>query len=166
MTQPPDFARAPDILEAERAIERLIYRYSYLIDEGDVAGYLALFDGEGQVEIQGALANRFGPEHPLPWETPGLAMGARRTERGLLFQGREVLSRFAAPSEGAVRMQHVVTQPLITVQSATEATAISYMRVYAQRPDQPPALEIVGRYHDRFRMTAEGWRFAARIIEI
>ena len=161
-----DSTHSLDVLEAERAIERLIYRYSYVIDEGDVAGYLALFDGEGHVEIQGALANRFGPEHPLPWEAPGLAMGARRTERGLLFQGREVLSRFSAPTQAVVRMQHVVTQPLISVLSATEATAISYMRVYAQRPDQPPALEIVGRYHDRFRKTAEGWRFATRVIEI
>lgn len=166
MTAQLDPAATLEALAAERDIERLIYRYSYALDEGDAAGFLDLFDDEGHVEIQSVFANRFDAGYPVPWEASGLALGGARTDRGVLFKGREVLSRFSALPEGVVRMQHVVSQPLITFTSPDQAAAESYMRLFAQRPDQPPELQVVGRYHDRFLKTAAGWRFAVRVIEI
>lgn len=161
-----DPAPTLEALAAERDIERLIYRYSYALDEGDATGFVDLFDDEGHVEIQSVFANRFDADHPIPWEASGLALGGVRTDRGVLFKGREVLSCFSALPEGVVRMQHVVSQPLITFTSPDQAAAESYMRLFVQRPDQPPELLVVGRYHDRFLKTAAGWRFAVRVIEM
>ena len=54
--------------------------------------------------------------------------------------------------------QHVCSNIVVTVESATEASAQSGILLFTGK-DVPP---LVGSYRDRFRLTDDGWRFAER----
>jgi len=160
-----DLARRVEKVEAERAIERLIYGYGHLLDFDDPDAYAAQFTEEGAVEIQGAFRNLFN-SGSQPYESEGVAAGAEPTARGIAFRGREALRRFVGKNGKPVRTLHVVTQPLIELIAPNKARASSYMRVYRQELGGEIVLEGFGRYLDEFELTQAGWRFSHRICEV
>ena len=158
--------RALDRVESERAVERLICSYGHVLDFGTVDAYADLFAPDGSIEIQSGFTNNFGLDLSLPYEKEGLASGGRRTERGVIFSGRDALKRFVAKIADACRNLHVVSQPLVTVLGDDRAEAFSYLRLYGQDVGAPPVLQGFGRYIDRFARLDGSWLFQTRICEI
>jgi len=153
-------------VEAERAIERLIYTYGHMLDFGSPEAYADLFTSDGRVEIQSGFINLFGLDFPVPYESEGLSIGGVRRGNAMVFSGRETLMRFAAKPLSPTRTLHVVSQPLVTLEGPERASAESYMRVFARNPEGGPELQAFGRYLDAFHKTDAGWRFVARICEV
>ena len=58
---------------------------------------------------------------------------------------------------------HLVTTTLVDVQSDDAATANSYF-MFVTATTTTPSIQNVGRYHDEFRKTADGWKLARREI--
>jgi len=132
--------------EAERAaIEdacaRLVQRLAVLVDAGRYAEALALY-------------------------TPD----AVQIRRGQESRGHAAIARdFAArPADRLTR--HLIPTIMITVESESRATGISYALVWRHQGDgAPPALPLpmappdtLGEYHDVFARTGDGWRLAKR----
>lgn len=96
----------------------------------------------------------------------GEAFAATFTDDGVSINGESrvtgraalaaVPARVAASAPG---LRHWVANHVIDV-DGDEATATVYL--LALRAGTPPSLLTSGRYVDRLRRTAEGWRFAVR----
>lgn len=157
---------ALDRIKAERAVERLIYSYGHILDFETPDVYADLFAPDGAIEIQSDFANNFGQDLPTAYVEQGLANGGQRTEKGILFRGRDALKTFVARTEAIRRFSHVVSQPLVTVTGPDTAEAQSYMRVYFQDAAGAPQLQGFGRYTDRFIKIGDAWRIQLRICEI
>jgi len=75
--------------------------------------------------------------------------------------GREALR--ARPANHAL-MRHFCTNTLIDVLDESTARGVTYLTAYVEAPGTEgvglPA--FVGEYHDEFRLTPDGWRFASR----
>jgi SnoaL-like domain len=135
-------------LLAERACERLIYRYAQLLDLGEADQVPELFVDDGV------------------WELPGRIRFAGRAE---LDAG--IPSRLFAPGRTA---RHLCMNVVIDVLGPDEATGTSYMVNY--RHDEPSgvAAELaptgdpvyIGEYRDRFVRTEDGWKFQRRRTEL
>jgi 3-phenylpropionate/cinnamic acid dioxygenase small subunit len=124
------------------AITALIHRYAESVDGGDLDGVAALFAGS----TYGAEG---GPQ--------------RRGTQEVLAALRDAIILH----DGVPRTKHVVTNLTIDVdETAGTATARSYFTVLQATPTLPLQPIISGRYHDRFRRGADGWRFADRRIFI
>ena len=67
-----------------------------------------------------------------------------------------ILAAFQARPPRTTR--HICSNVVIDVVSSAEARGESAMLLFTA-PDAPP---LVGSFHDRFVLTAEGWRFAER----
>lgn len=129
-------------LLAERDCERLIYAYCHLIDHGEAAKVADLFAEDGH------------------WISPEVTHSGQS----------EVATAFAARQANASRMsRHVCSTPLVEVDDANNATAVTYLQLY--RHDGEPGRrispldglpEFVGEYHDSFTRTPDGWRFQTR----
>ena len=84
------------------------------------------------------------------------AVFARPTSPDQPLVGREaILAAFRARPPRVTR--HVCSNVVIEVDGADSATGVSAMVLYLA--DKPP---LAGSFHDRFRRTSEGWRFAER----
>ncbi len=71
-------------------------------------------------------------------------------------EGREaILAAFKARPPRTTR--HVCSNVVIDVESPTTARGTSAMLLFTGDP-----VPLVGSFHDRFVLTAEGWRFAER----
>jgi hypothetical protein len=132
--------------EERRAIEwectRLINLYANLNDQGRWADVAALYTEDG------SMTRPTAPDQPIA--------------------GREALlaSFLARPPRAS---KHICANIVVTVDSATRASALSNILLFTGkaaadgalpvRDDGPP---LVGEYHDRFQLTADGWRFAER----
>ncbi|MFJ9953217.1 nuclear transport factor 2 family protein [Kitasatospora sp. NPDC091207] len=129
-----------DRLLAERACERLIVDFVRRLDLGDPASVADLFTVDGI------------------WEWPH---GGRRIE------GREALRAYFGSRPADRLSRRMMTNILVTVGSATTATATSYLTTY--RVDGyvdgmlPPRLPAnVGHYEDTFRKVGGAWLLSAR----
>jgi hypothetical protein len=136
-----------DRLLAERACERLIVEYCRLVDFGHAAGIADLFTDDGT------------------W-----------TGVDLVLSGREQIRAWFTEREGLARRvsRHVCTNVGVEVTSLEEAQSVCYLVNYRhdrQEGDErlPVPADVpkyVGECRDRFRLTPEGWRFAARQVDI
>lgn len=128
----------------EHACMKLQAQYGVFADRGDVEGFTNLFSPDGSVAV--------------PEASP--------------FVGHDAI-RASIRALGAlgVTMRHVLTNNVVDVIDADHATGVSYLTVYnsaaepdetGQRPVAPPA--TVGEYADKFRRTADGWRFQSRVL--
>jgi SnoaL-like protein len=135
-------------LLAERACERLVYRYAHLLDLGEADRVPGLFADDGVWELPGRI--RFEGRAELDAGIPSRLNKAGRTAR------------------------HVCTNVVIDVLSPTEAVGTSYMINYRHDDpsgvpaELPPAGEplYMGEYRDRFVRTEDGWRFLHRRTEL
>jgi hypothetical protein len=126
----------------ERACARLQTLYCIHADRRETEAFVQLFAEDGSVAV---------PEHPA-------------------FVGHEAI-RWSIEALAAlpVAMRHVMTNSVIDVIDADNATGLCYLTVWNSaepadengwRPIELPG--TVGEYHDVFRRTPAGWRFASR----
>lgn len=70
---------------------------------------------------------------------------------------------------GSIVTVHAVSNHRIDVVSETEANSTAYVTVFVADKSAPAPAAItpfiVGAYHDSYRKTADGWRFAKRAFE-
>ncbi|ARF65477.1 MULTISPECIES: nuclear transport factor 2 family protein [Streptomyces] len=137
---PLDHGNALRRLIAERACERLVVEFVRRLDLGDPADVAELFTPDGV------------------WEW---AEGERRIE------GRDALRAYFAGRPADRLSRRLCTNILVTLTSASTATAGTYFTTY--RVDGhtggmlPPRLPVqVGRYEDTFRESDGRWLLAER----
>lgn len=126
----------------ERACERLITRYTHLVDFGEAPAIADLFTPDGV------------------WRTDDFAMNGQDEIRAG-FQRRQGVARRQS--------RHVCTNVVVDVDGDT-ATSLCYLVNYrhdsesgvAERPAPADVPKFVGEYRDRFVRTPEGWRFVDR----
>lgn len=140
-------------LLAERACERLIVDYCRYVDFGEASRIADLFTEDGT------------------WAGPDVRMVGRDDIRAGFLRREGVTRRVS---------RHVCTNVGIDVVAEDEAVGLCYLVNFrhdrrdgegAGRPDDggPVPSDVpkyVGEYRDRFRRTAEGWRFAERHFEL
>ncbi|HWA60390.1 MAG TPA: nuclear transport factor 2 family protein [Caulobacteraceae bacterium] len=136
---------ALDRLEVREACERLALDYSFLADSGRMEEWSRLFADDGELVLFGQTYR--GPAAILA----AVSAGPR------------------APGAFTV---HAVANHRIDVLGPDRAEATAAIIVYAgERKDGAPAAVpriaplMVGTYHDAYRRTASGWRFARRAFE-
>jgi SnoaL-like domain len=86
------------------------------------------------------------------------------------LQGREAIRAAYAQRPASRITRHLVTNIRVEVLSATEARASSLVLLWAGSADDEAgprgrpaqAGQVVGAFDDRFALTPEGWRIAAR----
>ncbi|WP_293676898.1 nuclear transport factor 2 family protein [uncultured Phenylobacterium sp.] len=124
------------------ACERLVLDYAHFADHGQMEDWAKLFAEDGELHL-------FGQVHK-----------GRKAIQGAIGGG-------AAPSSTPGSM-HVTTNFRLDVASETEASATAYVAAYVKAPGAAAGSVTpvaVGIYRDRYRRTAEGWRFAQRAFE-
>lgn len=94
----------------------------------------------------------------------------------LLLEGREQIAAWFSRREGVKRRvsRHVCTNIAVEVVSPERAQALCYLLNYRHDRAEgdlslPVATEVpkfVGECHDQFVKTTEGWRFAARHVDV
>lgn len=126
-------------LLVERACSRLVVRFCELVDS------------YGHEELAGLWAE------DAVWNTWKGPQHGRKAIRDYLD----------AKPKGAVGV-HVVQNILIDVDDAGSASGNSVFSFYGGEPGAPEARtpRVLGRFRDRFKLTAEGWRFASRDTDI
>lgn len=139
-------------LEAERAIQRTLYRYGHAIDYGDEPTWVGLFLPDATYELRYRLdGGENGGE------------GARVR----LFQGHDEIAGFVAGHTRAPSFfhKHVLVEPMITV-DGDRATAVSYFE-RLDEIDGDRRIKAFGRYLDDLERCPDGrWRFRRRLAEI
>jgi ketosteroid isomerase-like protein len=134
-------------LEDKLAIQEVIARYSYTYDAQDAEGFAALFTEDAVWELFDSGATC--PEIQLASQTAIRAWAAQRLqERRGRFTSRHYQSGILF-DELTSESARTRTMVLVTHHGVTEA---------APRPTAS------GVYHDQWRKTHEGWRFAHRIL--
>jgi hypothetical protein len=124
-------------LQIEWDCTRLCIEYARRVDFKDYGGFAALFAEDGILEA------------------------------GVRVQGLK-------QRDEQLRSRHVMTNIAIDVRDADHATGVAYLSLYRHvgpESDQagPVALcgpVLVGHYVDAFVRTAEGWRFAERVLHM
>lgn len=155
-------------IEDERAIERLIYSYGHVLDFGTPEAYAALFTPDGVIEVHSAVAAVLKIDAPISEEGARAltGRGAEVTANGFAFRGHAALQRFVSQTARTFRSLHVSSQPLVTLSGPDTAEATTFLRIYDHAPEARMELTHFGRYIDRFRRTAAGWRISHRICEL
>mgnify|MGYP001825558589 FL=1 len=133
-------------LADERACERLVMRYTHLVDFGDAAAIADLFTDDGV------------------WRTDQFEM-----------RGRQAIADGFTRRQGVTRRQsrHVCTNVIITVEGDF-ATGLCYLVNYrhdsqtgvAEKPAPADVPKFVGEYHDSFVRTEDGWRISDRYCDM
>jgi hypothetical protein len=90
--------------------------------------------------------------------------------RGESMRGPGQILAFLEQRAPTVLERHVMTTVLVEQSTDTTCTASSYAMIFrADRTgDEIPAITgpaAIGDFHDRFRLTADGWRFTYRTSE-
>ena len=132
-----------EILEIERACERLVLDAAHLNDSRDFAGFVALFTPDGTLVRPG---------------------GSALVGRDAIRQAYE-----ARPQNRMTR--HLCTNIRITVDGPDQARGMTYVLVFAAGTEKPapdvfgylaePRV-LVGQFEDEFQRTPEGWRIRNR----
>jgi ketosteroid isomerase-like protein len=124
-------------LEDMAAITRLCIDLSNRLDDRDLAGYGALFTDDG--EWSGVVGRAVGPA--------AIA---------------EILGRYCLPweSEGQ-RTFHTTHNIVIDLDGDSARGTAKWQHIVRSESDAPLILHL-GHYDDRFRRTADGWRFTRR----
>jgi 3-phenylpropionate/cinnamic acid dioxygenase small subunit len=130
------------VSSSRTAVGDLVYRYTELLDGGDLAGVAELF-ADATYGVAGGVAHA----------------GADAV--------RHALETAVILHDGVPRTKHVVTNLVIEVdEAAGSASARSYFTVLQATPRLALQPIVAGRYQDRFRRVDGAWRFAARRIHL
>jgi 3-phenylpropionate/cinnamic acid dioxygenase small subunit len=130
-------------ISSERAIENLIARYAFLVDDGDFAGLGQLLD---------QCTFTLGPG-PAVMGGNAIAELAHRSLRTY--------------EDGTPRTRHITTNILIEVDEAAGiATSRSYYTVLQSLPEFALQPIACGTYVDRFERRAQEWFFKERSVHM
>jgi hypothetical protein len=121
-------------LTALHNIRQLKARYAFFLDTKDWDEFRRLFTDD--------MVGKFG-------EGPEIVGGKRFAE-------------LAAEAAGAATTVHQFHEPVLRLTSARTATASWPMLAYLHYPDgSQPTTQNYGHYHERYRLTDDGWRIAS-----
>ena len=127
-------------LEQRRLIAEVLMDYSHFVDRNDPQGLVAgVFCEDGCFEL--------GSRHAV----------IGRAELALMF------ARTLAPFS---RTSHHVTNIKVTFTGAESAESTAYVCAWHVTAAEGRRIDLWGRYHDRHRLTAEGWRIANRRLTV
>lgn len=131
-------------LEIREAVERLALDYSFFADSARMDEWSQLFAEDGEMHL-------FGQVHK-----------GRAAIRGAVGAG----------SASTALSVHSITNHRIDILSEDEAEGTAYIIVYtgerkAGGPAQVAQIAplMVGIYHDKYKRTGQGWKFAKRAFE-
>jgi hypothetical protein len=120
-------------LAALHSIRQLKAQYAFFLDTKDWDGFRRLFTDD--------MVGQFG-------DGPEIVGGKRFTE-------------LAAEAADAATTVHHFHEPVLRLTSATTATASWPVLAYLHYPDgSQPTTQNYGHYHERYRLTDDGWRIA------
>ena len=129
----------------EHECEKLSIAYAQYLDFKDYDKFVKLFAPDGELNLTG---------RPV--------------------KGHEKLTKTMARRSITLRSRHVLTNIYINVLDENTAEGLSYLTLYrhegdGKSGDDESPREIsgptgIGHYSDRFTRTAEGWRFASRVL--
>lgn len=120
----------------EEMVVQLVHRHAQLTDDGDVEARVALYTDDGEVIGIDQVPHR----------------------------GREaVRAAFQALTSPDRTGKHITSNTIVDV-NGDEAVATTDFAFFRVTADGVAPLAI-GRYHDSFRRTPEGWRFTRREIQ-
>jgi 3-phenylpropionate/cinnamic acid dioxygenase small subunit len=123
-----------------RTIENLIAAYAELVDAGDFAAVAELLADATLTGGAGSVSGRDAIETMLQ-------------QNVIIYD------------DGTPRTKHVTTNVSIDVDDqAGTAVSRSYFTVFQALPDLPLQPIASGRYHDRFELRDERWRFVERQV--
>ncbi len=121
-------------LTALHDIRRLKAQYAFFLDTKNWGGFRRLFTDD--------LVGKFG-------EGPEITGGDRYVE-------------LAAEAAQAATTIHQFHEPVLELTSATTATASWPVLAYLHFPDRSqPTTQNYGHYHERYRLTDDGWKIAS-----
>jgi hypothetical protein len=130
-------------LEIREACERLALDYSFHADAADWDQWSALFADDGEMHLSGAV-----------------------------LKGPSAIRAAVAGAPASALTVHAINNHRIDIVSEDEANGTAYVVLYAgeRKAGEPTSVAtitpgIVGTYHDAYRRTAEGWKFAQRRFE-
>jgi hypothetical protein len=128
-------------IEVRSACEQVALDYAYYADNGRREDLASLFAEDGEFHL-------FGNIHVGP---------------------AAVLESLNANPVGSVASIHSLSNHRVEAISHTEARGTAYVTVFVfDKTADPPAVispVVVGIYHDVYRRTEAGWRFARRAFE-
>ena len=131
-------------LEIREACERVALDYSFFADNQRMDEWSNLFADDGELVLFGQT-----------------------------YRGPAAIRAAVGAGRGAAALSvHAITNHRIDIVSETEATASVYIIVYGgERKNGGAAVAasiapmMVGVYHDAYRKTSSGWKFARRAFE-
>jgi hypothetical protein len=129
-------------MSAQDDIRNLMFRYCELIDAGEVDALADLFADAAILGQDGTVIARGSDE------VRAMYGGGHRDER----------------TSGGRATKHITTNVLVEVdERAGTATARSdWVLLVSTSPDEPIRPILAGRYHDRFALVDDAWRFTER----
>ena len=131
----------PASISHERAIENLIARYAFLVDDGDFAALGRLFE-DGQLTVNGS--------EPI--------VGSQAVESF----AHQALRTY---EDGTPRTRHVTTNLIIEVdEGGRRASSRSYYTVFQATTYFPLQPIACGRYKDQFALRQDAWAFTSREV--
>lgn len=86
-------------------------------------------------------------------------------ERGnLRVEGRPAIEKMTASRPPGIVTRHLLTTSLVEAIGDDTADGRHYCLVYVSGAGENPERPIVREYHDRYRLTDEGWRIESRLV--
>lgn len=83
-------------------------------------------------------------------------------------RGRQAIRAYLDAKQQGDTTIHIAQNIVIDVEDERNASGSAVFTYHGTKPNDPASLtpRVVGRYFDRFVLTAEGWRFAHRRTEM
>jgi ketosteroid isomerase-like protein len=128
-------------LADERAILRVLSLYCHTIDTGRADEWLECFTPDGAFIVRDAA---------------GKELIAERGREKLKAYFEQLMTKVPPRTQ-----DHLTVNPLVAL-DGDQATAVSYF-ITTALGEQGPLVRSRGRYHDRLRRTASGWKLAERV---
>jgi len=133
-----------ELLEDERAILQTLYRYGHCIDYGLEQEWVGLFTEDSVYEIR-----------------------LRQSGSVIRKEGSQALAQFVAEHTRAPARyhKHLLVEPLITLESESQATVQSYF-LRVDEGEGKLYILAFGRYKDRLVKHNGRWLFKERVCEV
>jgi hypothetical protein len=136
-------------LEDKLAIYEVIAQYSHTLDANDMEGFVKLF-------METAVMEMFAPGATKP--DPRLE--SRAAIRAWIVERRQ-------GSPTGIQIRHYQSGILFDELTVDVARTRTMLLITRQEPtDAAPQVTRSGVYHDQWRETPEGWRFAQRTLRL
>ena len=150
MNTTPDIDAALAAVLERQAIQDLVVRTAILLDDENLAGWLALFDEDAQYEL-----GAWSPEirQAMSWWKADRAMLAKQ------------LDEIAMHVRDPARRRHVLGGAQVDLAGDT-ATVVTPFSVYRTLPDGTTTLYLVGRYEDRLRRRCGQWLYTVHKAQV